>query len=108
MQVTIDSRDPLEQALGVVGALYGVELTVGAATEGAAAPQVRSTTARKRGGKRTAARQSGRRARGGAASSSKPDLAAVRSWAREQGLQVSDRGRVSNAVLEAYQQATAG
>ncbi len=30
------------------------------------------------------------------------DLEAVRSWARENGHSVSDRGRVSGAILEAY------
>lgn len=30
---------------------------------------------------------------------------AVRAWAREQGLEVSDLGRVSQAVMEAYDQA---
>ncbi|MFJ4044149.1 Lsr2 family protein [Microbacterium sp. NPDC089987] len=32
----------------------------------------------------------------------KRDLAAVRSWARENGHEVSDRGRVPASVLEAY------
>ena len=36
---------------------------------------------------------------------SKEQVQAVRSWAREQGLEVSDRGRVSLAVQEAYDQA---
>ena len=36
---------------------------------------------------------------------SKEDVQAVRSWAREQGLEVSERGRVSSAVKEAYDQA---
>ena len=36
---------------------------------------------------------------------SKEEVQAVRSWAREQGLEVSDRGRVSSAVKEAYDQA---
>ena len=33
------------------------------------------------------------------------DLAAVRAWAAENGYQVSNRGRVPGAVLEAYQAA---
>jgi hypothetical protein len=36
--------------------------------------------------------------------SSVTDLAAVRSWARANGFKVSDRGRVSNAVLKAFQE----
>ncbi|WP_298802167.1 Lsr2 family protein [uncultured Pseudokineococcus sp.] len=44
------------------------------------------------------------RSSGGRASSGpkRTDLDAVRAWARENGHEVSDRGRVSNKVLEAY------
>ena len=58
-----------------------------------------------------ARRSGGRRATGrrAAASSNTPsrrsDLAAVRAWARQNGHQVSDRGRVSAAVQEAYDKA---
>jgi hypothetical protein len=50
----------------------------------------------------------GRKVRGGAkarstkAASADVDLAAVRAWAKDAGYEVSDRGRVSGAVLEAY------
>lgn len=48
----------------------------------------------------------GGRGRGAATGrSTKEDLQTVRSWAREQGLEVSDRGRVSEAVKETYDQA---
>lgn len=53
------------------------------------------TVARKTGGGAKA--RSVRRA-GGA----KADLAAVRAWARENGYEVSDRGRVSSTVMDAY------
>ena len=36
------------------------------------------------------------------ARSASVDLAAVRAWAKENGHQVSDRGRLPKAVLEAY------
>ena len=36
---------------------------------------------------------------------SKHDLSDVRSWARENGFQVSDRGRVSSEVIAAYEKA---
>jgi Lsr2 len=39
-------------------------------------------------------------------SSGKTDLAEVRSWARSQGYKVSDRGRISAEVQEAYEAAT--
>lgn len=54
-----------------------------------------------------ARRVSGRasRTRGGRsrqAAASKIDLSAVRAWARDNGYQVSDRGRVSADILAAY------
>lgn len=48
-------------------------------------------------GKRSAKSRNGASARG--------SLADVRAWARENGFQVSDRGRVSSEVMEAYDQA---
>jgi Lsr2 len=58
--------------------------------------------ARRSGGRRT----TGRRSTGGSSSaSSRRDLSAVRAWARANGHQVSDRGRVSAAVQEAYDKA---
>jgi hypothetical protein len=51
----------------------------------------------------------GRKIRGGAkargsakAHSAKADLNAVRTWARDNGYEVSDRGRISAALMEAY------
>jgi hypothetical protein len=56
------------------------------------------------------ARKSGRTARSGAPvraarPSGGPDLNDVRSWARDNGFQVSDRGRISTQVMDAYQAA---
>ncbi len=52
-----------------------------------------------RGGRgATAGRSRGRR-------TSSVDLAAVRAWAAENGIAVSDRGRISGSVLEQYQAA---
>lgn len=53
------------------------------------------------------ARRSGGRRRAGrpAASRSSGDAAKIRAWARENGYQVSDRGRVPAEVREAYQKA---
>jgi hypothetical protein len=56
-----------------------------------------------------AARKTGGGARARAAKRQAPslDLATVRAWARDNDYQVSDRGRVSAAIIEAYQ-ASAG
>ena len=47
-----------------------------------------------------ASRPSGRR--GGGASSSSSDTTAIRAWAKENGYKVSERGRISAEVQEAY------
>lgn len=58
-----------------------------------------------------AARRSGGRARsraGGTASrgtSDREQNQAIREWAQQQGLQISERGRIPASVLEAYQAA---
>jgi hypothetical protein len=61
--------------------------------------------ARRVGGRASGRSRSGGRGKGAAASASKTDLSSVRSWARDNGYQVSDRGRVSSEVLAAYEAA---
>ena len=52
--------------------------------------------------------QAGRKVRGSVARSrrtaarARADLAAVRVWAKKNGYEVSERGRIAGAVLEAY------
>lgn len=57
--------------------------------------------ARRSGGRKT----SGRRGAPTPPAASRADVSAVREWARENGFQVSDRGRVSKAVQDAYDKA---
>ncbi|MCW2904972.1 MAG: hypothetical protein JWO67_7237 [Streptosporangiaceae bacterium] len=52
--------------------------------------------------RQSAPRESGRGARGGRGSGRDHNTAAIRDWARAQGLQVSDRGRIPAKVLQAY------
>lgn len=47
-------------------------------------------------------RNSARSRTGGRAGSTAADRAAVRTWAREKGLQVSERGRISAEILRQY------
>jgi hypothetical protein len=113
MQLTIDSTEPLDQVLKVVSSLYGVELAVVStsgqpAAESAArptptTPRTQSRRTAKKSAPAAAARKTAA-ANGGARRSAVSDLGAVRSWARAHGFQVSDRGRVSNAVLKAYEE----
>ncbi|WP_347041626.1 histone-like nucleoid-structuring protein Lsr2 [Brachybacterium nesterenkovii] len=54
----------------------------------------------------TARRVSGRRTtRSASSSSSSEETARIRAWARENGYQVSDRGRISGEIRKAYQAA---
>jgi hypothetical protein len=59
------------------------------------------THARKLAGDRRSGRGGGRRAGG-----SGIDTAAARAWAREQGMEIKERGRVPASVVEQYRQAT--
>jgi hypothetical protein len=63
--------------------------------------------ARRVGGRSAArARSAGSGSTGRASrAAGRPDLAEVRAWARDNGFQVSDRGRVSTQVLQAYESA---
>ncbi len=58
-------------------------------------------------GRRAGGSQAPVRKRGAARASSGRDLNAVREWARANGHEVSNRGRVPAAVLEAYDAANA-
>jgi Lsr2 len=51
-------------------------------------------------GRRTANRRAAKAGRGGGA---RIDRAAVRAWAAEQGLKVSERGRISAEVMSKYE-----
>jgi hypothetical protein len=71
--------------------------------------------ARAAGGRRSAGRGSGR-GRGArqsvaalqstSARSTREETAVIRQWARDHGHQVSDRGRISKSIMEAYQAAS--
>jgi hypothetical protein len=61
------------------------------------------SAARKTGGRRS----SGRRSPASSGRSSSSDTAAIREWARSQGLQVSERGRVPQSLRDQYAAANA-
>lgn len=90
-------------AFALDGASYEIDLSTAnaQALRDALAPWVGH--ARRVGGRGSSRGRSGggRAARSGG----RADLTAVRAWARENGYQVSDRGRVSGEVLAAYEAA---
>ncbi len=105
VKITIDSSEPLEDALRVLGAMYRVDLVVTAApaaeTDGdtfvaASSAGVTSAATRKKRRSSGRTRGSGRKA-GGPVSN-----AELRTWAKQHGYAVADRGRVPRAVLDAY------
>lgn len=108
LRISIDSTESLEDVIRVVGAAYNVTLTVATTNEAstiapaAMAPNGggggRAATAK---GARTGSARRGRSAQQVAKVSS--DV--VRSWARENGHTVSDRGRIPNAVAAAHRDA---
>ena len=67
-----------------------------AALEKALKPYIAKATEQGRGSRRGKALRSSSRAK------SRTDLAAVRDWAKSNGHQVSDRGRISADVLKSY------
>jgi hypothetical protein len=82
------------------GVSYEIDLSAGNAAQlrdslAGWVGHARRVGGRSAGGRRSAA--AAPRARSGSR-----DLTAVRSWARDNGFQVSDRGRVSSEVLTAY------
>jgi hypothetical protein len=101
--ILIDDIDGGEADESVSFALDGVSYEIDLSEGNAAALREALATwvdhARRTGGRRSV----GRGRPGGPAV--KPDLGDVRSWARENGFAVSDRGRVSGEVMGAYEAA---
>ncbi len=101
--VLVDDLDghPADETVsfGLDGATYEIDLSAenAQALRDAIAPYLGH--ARRTGGRRTGGRRS-------AASPSRgSDAAAVRAWAREQGLTVSERGRIPAGVLAQFEAA---
>lgn len=105
MRISIDSSESLEDVIRVVGALYGV--TLSAATPEAAGHITHDTSgsrsrARRASGTTTPKKAPPKRRAGN--SRQRVSNAAVRSWARQNGYTISDRGRIPATVVEAYHQ----
>jgi hypothetical protein len=116
LKVTLDSTDPLSDALRLVGAMYNVTLVVDSTTSprsDTSQPAARKASSRRtaknaaRNGRARAAKgsTSGRGARRSTSNGKAPAAPELRSWARRQGYQVGNRGRMPAAVLAAYREA---
>jgi hypothetical protein len=84
------------------GKTYEIDLTTANAEKlrGLLEPYVKN-------GRRTGGRASGGRGRGRSSSSSSQDTAQIRAWAKANGYEVNDRGRVPASIREAYEKANA-
>lgn len=128
LKLTIDSNEPIEQAMRVVGALYGVTLVASSAEQHAthadngadrpATPKARKTTNRKSTkGKKPSAAKAAQPAAVAVEPDAQPERTTasrsvgapsnveVRAWARQNGFTVSDRGRVPASVMTAFRNA---
>jgi hypothetical protein len=103
--VLVDDLDGSEAAetlnFGLDGANYEIDLSAENATKLREALAVYVGHGRRTGGRRKAGGQgSGTSARSGGAAG--PAASEIRAWARENGFDVPERGRVSSEVREAF------
>ncbi|MEU3355908.1 Lsr2 family protein [Streptomyces sp. NPDC037389] len=85
------------------GKSYEIDLTTGNADKLREALADYVKAARRTGGRASAARGKGRVA----TAVGSPDTAKIRAWAKENGYNVNDRGRVPAEIREAYEKANA-
>jgi hypothetical protein len=97
VKLTLDSSEPLEDAMRVLGALYGVKLVID--TDGQAADR--------RNDNRSSRIRRTRRRSIPAQRAVRSNNAEIRTWARHHGLSVNDRGRIPATVKAAYRDAHA-
>jgi len=129
LKLTVDSNEPLDHAMRVVGALYGVTLAVASEDEDAiksysngadkpATQKPRKATNRKRTAKKKPPAAKATQPVASAADTDaqperttaprpvgSPSNVEVRAWARENGFTVSDRGRVPASIVTAFRNA---
>ncbi len=108
----VDDIDGAEAAetvsFGLDGTRYEIDLSAEHASGLREALSAYIVAARRAEGSGGGRRGGGRRGGGGAGSASSGDrqrTAAIREWAREQGMEVNPRGRIPSRVVEAYQAA---
>jgi len=117
MKVTIDSSEPLADALRVIGALYNVELAEGAGTDDASPGPgpatsnrpARSATikaSRRAPAKRSKTSSASRSPRG--RRSTGANSSEIRAWAIANGHAVSDRGTLPSKIKTGYAEAHKG
>lgn len=100
-----DATETVEFALDSVGYVIDLSESNTKALRDALAPFI--AAGRREGKVRPTVRNTAPRSNGAAPARARGDLSVVRAWARENGFDVSDRGRVSGEVKAAYEAANA-
>ena len=109
--ITTDDLDGSADAVTVEfsfdGTSYSIDLSTKnrAAFEKALKPYVEAAATTSRSRSRSGSTSRPRSSRRGSSSSTRTDTAAVRAWAAEQGIEVSERGRISREIVDAYRAA---
>ena len=104
----VDDVDGSEAESTVEFSLDGVDYTIDLSADNAA--KLRDSlasyvsAARRTGGRKRAAGKAGKTAAAPTAADRERNQA-IREWAREQGMQVSDRGRIPSEIVDAYDKA---
>lgn len=98
----VDKESPADETVtfALDGVSYEIDLTSDNASKLRDAMAVWIGHAERTGGRRSASRGAARSSAG-----SKRDVSAIREWARSNGYDVSERGRISSEVQEAYDKA---
>ena len=104
--VLVDDLDGSEAAetvnFGLDGASYEIDLSSDNATKLREALAVYVGHGRRTGGRRKGAQGTSTGSRAGAGGAAGPSASEIRAWARENGFDVPERGRVSSEVREAF------
>lgn len=111
-KVTVELVDDIDGAVaeetvefGIDGVSYQIDLSSKNAKKLRELLAGYVASARRAGGRKRAGGRPGRPARGPVGTVDREQNQAIREWARKRGMKVSERGRISSEVLEAYHQA---
>ncbi|HEY8790909.1 MAG TPA: Lsr2 family protein [Actinopolymorphaceae bacterium] len=103
--VLVDDLDGSEAGetvvFGLDGTTYEIDLSEKNAKKLRDSIALYVASARRTGGRRGTARTAGR----APSTATSTDTASVRTWAKSKGYEVSDRGRISAEILDAYKKA---
>lgn len=98
----VDKESPADETVtfSLDGVSYEIDLTSANAAKLRDSLAVWIGHAERTGGRRSSGRSSGSSGKG-----TRRDVSAIREWARSNGYDISERGRISTEVQEAYEKA---